>query len=132
MNRALVVGCVAVASAAALGMPAATAAGPPVYHHAASGRTVHLTVGTRFSVELKTCADCGYSWKFAHRPDHSVVKVLGSHVVSHAKPPAVGGEATTIYRFKVVGTGRTTFRLVEHAPSGKVSSHFRLTEVAKH
>jgi hypothetical protein len=119
------------ATSAGLATTAIAGSTSPTYTHKDTGRTVHLAVGTEFRVSLRTCADCGDSWKWAHRPDAGVVKLLSKRVVSKAKPPAVGGEASTIYTFKVVGAGRTHEGLTEIGPSGKVIAHFRLTEVAR-
>jgi predicted secreted protein len=99
----------------------------PVYTHKDTGRTVHLARGTVFAVKLRTCTDCGDSWHWKNRPNSHIVKQLSKRIVSHVKPPAVGGIATTVYRFKVVGTGTTRMVLVEKGPSGQRISHFRLT-----
>jgi hypothetical protein len=120
--------CVLMSSAAVAST--AVAGSTPVYTHKDSGTTVHLGRGTIFKVKLKTCTDCGDAWHWRHRPNRHIVKQLSKRVVSHVQPPAVGGMATTIYRFKVVGTGTTTMRLVETNPSGKRISRFRLTEAA--
>jgi len=95
--------------AASVGLAASAIAGShsPVYTHKDSGRTVRLAVGTVFTVKLRTCSDCGDSWHWVHRPKHHVVKLLSKRIVTHVKPPAVGGIANTVYRFKVVGVGRT-------------------------
>jgi predicted secreted protein len=114
----------------ATGAVTATASATRVYTHADSGRTVHLKIGTTFKVNLKTCADCGDAWHFTKRPSIGVVRLVSKHVVSHNKPPVVGGFARTIYRFKVVGAGRTTERMVETGPgNGHVVGRFKLTEV---
>lgn len=128
----LAAGSIVAVTASAAAMPAAGANGStPTYTHRDSGRVVHLAVGTVFRVDLRTCADCGDSWRWVHRPDRQVVKLVRERVVSTAKPPQVGGMARTIYRFRVVGVGRTREVLVENGPSGKALSHFRLTEVTR-
>jgi hypothetical protein len=119
------------ATSVGLATTAVASSTAPTYTHRDTGRTVHLAVGKVFRVRLLTCADCGDSWKWVHRPHAGVVKLVSKRVVSEAKPPAVGGEAHTVYRFKVVGAGRTHEGLTEIGPSGKAMAHFRLTEVAR-
>lgn len=122
----------AISLGALIASPATTAVASgtsPVYTHHDTGRTVHLSVGATFEVKLATCADCGDSWHWVHRPSKHIVKELSKRIVTKVKPPEVGGMATTIYRFKVVGGGTTHEGLVETGPSGKSISHFRLTEV---
>lgn len=128
-RRLFTVAAAVAVSCSSLGLAAAAGGSGPVYKHKDSGRTVHPAVGTTFKVSLRTCADCGDAWHWAHRPNAAVVKLVSKRVVSHVVPPAVGGYASTIYKFKVVGAGRTTEKLVETGPSGKTISHFRLTEV---
>ena len=119
-----------VAAAVGVATTAAASGTSPVYTHKDSGRTVHLAVGSVFRVSLRTCTDCGDSWHWVHRPDPHIVKLVRKRVVSNVQPPAVGGIAHTIYRFKVVAVGRTREVLVEKGPSGTAISHFRLREVA--
>lgn len=129
-RRLLTVSAVLAVSGGSFAVAAASGT-TPVYKHKDSGRTVHLAVGSKFKVSLRTCADCGDRWSWVHRPDAQVVKLVSKRVVSHVVPPAVGGIASTVYTFKVVGAGRTTEKLVEKGPSGMTVSHFHLTEVTR-
>lgn len=129
MRRLAALSTGVVIASAAVGSTAIASTHSPVYTHKDSGRTVHLNTGTVFKIRLKTCADCGDSWSWKHRPNHHVIKQLHRlHVVSTVKPPAVGGIAHTVARFKVVGTGTTSLVLVEKGPSGKRIAHFKLTQ----
>jgi hypothetical protein len=128
-RRIAAVSTLAVATTVALSSTAVATGTPPTYTHKDSGRTVHLAVGTIFRVKLRTCTDCGDAWRWVHRPNQAVVKLLSKRVVSTVKPPAVGGVAQTIYRFKVVGAGLARERLVERGPAGAAVAHFRLIEL---
>jgi predicted secreted protein len=127
---ATTIGIVIASTTAASATSASTG---PVFHHRDSGRTVHLKVGTVFTLKLKGCPTCGYDWNWKHHPNHHIVKQIDkpAHWVSHLKPGETGGFATKVYRFKVVGAGTTRLVLVEKSPAGKVSSHFRLTQARK-
>jgi hypothetical protein len=49
---------------------------------------VHDSVGATFEVKLATCADCGDSWRWVHRPGKHIVKELSKRIVTNVKPPA--------------------------------------------
>jgi hypothetical protein len=94
-----------------------------------SGRTITMIIGTTFKVRLANCADCGDEWSFSQRPVSRVVKVEHRAEVSTATPPAVGGEAHTIWTFQTERAGKTTMRIAEHSAEqgGKVIKRFTLT-----
>jgi predicted secreted protein len=110
-----------------IAQPASAASAAKVYTHADSGDTVHVASGTKFKVRLKVCETCGYRWSFANHPRKSVLRLEHKSDVSSAKPPAVGGINTVTWTYQAVHAGKTTMKLVERSPAGKVAKHFRLT-----
>jgi predicted secreted protein len=104
----------------------------PVYTLKDSGKTVHLAKHHTFKIRLKTAADSGYEWKFTHRPDPTIVKVVRKRVRS--TPGQIGGYAHTVITLKTVGAGTTREKLVEKRPfgTGKLIGTFSLTEVVGH
>lgn len=106
---------------------AAAASATPVYTQADSGKTENVAYHTDFKVRLRVCEDCGYRWSFAQRPDRKIIKLIRRTDVSSAKPPAVGGINTVTWTYEAVGHGKTTMKLVQKSPGGKVSKRFSLT-----
>lgn len=131
---ALILSTAAVAAApvmtAASAAPSQPAAHERVFGYADSGRTVNVSNGATFQVRLENCADCGQQWHFVRRPAARTVTVVSRHEVSTAKPPAVGGDAHTIWTFHATrNPGKTSMEMVETSAErgGKVIKRFTLT-----
>jgi curli biogenesis system outer membrane secretion channel CsgG len=100
-----------------------------VYTYANNGQTVSFAKVTTFKVRLQNCADCGEQWHFVVKPSSRQLNLVSRREVSTAKPPAVGGEAHTIWTFQTTrNPGRTTMVMAETSAEkgGKTIKRFTL------
>ncbi|MGC8627364.1 MAG: protease inhibitor I42 family protein [Acidimicrobiales bacterium] len=97
---------------------AAVSAGRPVrFTEADNGRLVHLLTGQKLTVLLRTCTDCGYSWKVAIAPDRSVVRVIRTTLLPLPHPRGIVGypwESTWV--LQATGPGLSVLKLYELPP----------------
>jgi inhibitor of cysteine peptidase len=84
------------------------------YQEGDRGRTVSLTVGTRFSIELEENPTTGYKWSTPEFDEKSLALEADDYTL--AKGAAIGGGGTRKFGFVVKSTGRTTIRLVYRRP----------------
>lgn len=102
----------------------------PTYHYADSGSTVTVHVGHEFRIKLATAYDGGYSWAITQHPDSAVLKLERKRLVADPHPPGtVGFGYHTIFRYAVVGRGKTSLTLTERRTFGvnRVLKRFTLT-----
>jgi len=107
----------------------ADAATPRTFHHADSGRTVRVSHGATFRIDLRTSVDGGYSWHLVRGRHSAHVKVIdrATRPYPHAAG-TVGYPYHTIYTLKATRRGAGTLRLVERRSWDKadVASRFVL------
>lgn len=120
ISAALAAGVLMTTGASAAPSASATT-GPPAYHQAANGRTVHLEKGHLLQISLTTASDGGYHWVVV-RGKHSSKFTIVSRRVIHPTPkmvngvPSVGGYSQTVYTIKGTSRGDATFRAIERRP----------------
>jgi predicted secreted protein len=104
-----------------------------VYTQADSGRTVRATVGSTFKIRLTNCGSCGYRWRYSHRPDPQVMRVVHISTRSETKPGQVGGNERVTYTIRAVGRGTTSIGLVDQGPgtNPKIARRFHLKVIVR-
>jgi predicted secreted protein len=87
-----------------------------------NGRLVYLSQGQKVSVALRTCTDCGYSWRVATAPDRNIVRILSATVVPLPHPSGiVGFPSESRWVLQATGPGLTILRLYELRPGRPAS-----------
>jgi inhibitor of cysteine peptidase len=83
----------------------------------ANGRQVSLARAQLLEVALPTNPSTGYRWDVAE-VDTAIVQQQGASTYApEAGPqPLVGAGGTETFRFKAIGAGRTTLKLIYHRP----------------
>ena len=106
----------------------ATSPAPKVVGQSDSGRTVALAPGQELRIRLSVCSSCGYHWQIERAPDKAVLTRLKQRrQASNCRPPCVGGNEVTIFRYRARAAGTTTLRLGYIPPGGrKATKQFRL------
>lgn len=118
----LIASLLAVALGACQSVATAAQAAPPP-HRVATGDTEHgidLAVGQLLEVPLYGNASTGYGWDRVAAPadeKNAVLADAGSAALPSATPAdtapgAVGAGGTRLYRYRAVGLGTTTLKLV--------------------
>jgi len=81
------------------------------------GREVVLKQGQILVVTLESNRTTGHSWAVAENQD-SILKQIGNSEYKSSKsdPPMVGAGGWEIFRFKAVGSGQTTLKLIYRRP----------------
>lgn len=78
------------------------------------GGQVELRKGQTFSVSLEGNPTTGYTWEVL-QVDEQVLRQIGDPAFT-PESEALGAPGTQVLRFRAVGEGRTTLRLVYHRP----------------
>ena len=80
-----------------------------------NGKLVELNVGNSLITELNGNMSTGYVWETAS-VDASVLKQVESTTKFKSDSNVIGSPGKMTLRFKAVGAGKTTLRLVYHRP----------------
>ena len=87
-----------------------------------NGRLVYLSQGQKVNVALRTCTDCGYSWRVAMAPNPKVVRILGATVAPLPHPSGiVGFPSESRWALQATGPGLSTLKLYELRPGRPAS-----------
>lgn len=117
----------ALAAFAALGLiEAANAATVPVYHQAASGRTVKVAVGDRIRVDLRAASGTPYRWVVVKGRHAAPFKIVSRRSYSDGSG-VPGAPYHTVWTLKGRSVGYATFKVVLRSTvDGDVARSFRL------
>ncbi|MFL6059812.1 MAG: protease inhibitor I42 family protein [Marmoricola sp.] len=117
----------ALAAFAAIGLvEAATAAPAPVYHQAASGRTVTVAVGERVKVDLRASSGTAYRWVVVKGKHAAPFKIVSRRTYSGASG-IPGAPYHTVWTLKGRAVGYATFKVVlRSVVDGNVARRFTL------
>lgn len=78
------------------------------------GEEIELREGREFTISLEGNPTTGYSWE-AVELDEEILRQVGEPAFT-PESEALGASGTQLLRFRAVGEGRTTLRLVYHRP----------------
>ena len=110
---------------------------PTVQVSEASGSTKNLSVGQSMSLRLPQATDGGANWIFQTKPNPAILTVVSDETLAPSPPPVsgtVGANGTHRWVFQAVGSGTTTFTVIEQGPGAGAPSisTYSLTVAVSH
>ncbi len=100
-----------------------------------NGKTIEAAANQSLTITLDSNATTGYKWNLVTEPDAKVVKLVSSDYVvpTSDSQPIVGAGGAEVWKFQIIGAGKTTITLAYFRPFDpkQVAKEYTVTIMVK-